>query len=74
MRIVLTFLLGISGFGVDLPNVFFLEGRRIDHALDGIHRRQHRVIHVVVTMLTIPADAIEVRDRVEVDWTTAMSL
>ena len=48
--------------GVHRPDVV----RRALHVPDGHHRRQHRVVLVVVLVHAVAADGVQVRDRIDV--------
>ena len=50
--------------GVDVPDVLLVRKALLDVA-HGLEGRHHGVVHVVVAVLAVAADAVEVRDAVE---------
>ena len=46
--------------GIDTPDIL-LVGSSGCYILNGLHRRKHRVIHIVIPMHAVAADKIQIR-------------
>ena len=58
-----SFVFMISFLRIDVPNVSLRE--LADNRIDSRNRRQHAVIHIIITVLTIAPDAVEILNFIE---------